>query len=61
MLITSVYLDVDNKWAGCDNGNCLRSHVNKTETQNAMAMITKAGVEARQLVIGISIMGEVSV
>ncbi|KAL7923815.1 hypothetical protein ACQKWADRAFT_325558 [Trichoderma austrokoningii] len=46
--------DVDNKWAipGCQGGNCLRSHVNKTETYNAMVMITKSGVEARKLVVG---------
>ncbi|RHZ55467.1 hypothetical protein CDV55_101207 [Aspergillus turcosus] len=51
--------DVDNKSAmpGCEAGNCLRSHVNKTETHDAMVMITKAGVEARQLVIGITSYG----
>ncbi|KAE8140449.1 hypothetical protein BDV38DRAFT_18327 [Aspergillus pseudotamarii] len=48
--------DVDSKSAmpGCDAGNCLRSHVNKTETHNSMVMITKAGVEARQVVIGVT-------
>ncbi|BAE60282.1 unnamed protein product [Aspergillus oryzae RIB40] len=48
--------DVDNKSSmpGCPAGNCLRSHINKTETHDAMVMITKAGVEARQLVIGIT-------
>ncbi|KAB8218928.1 hypothetical protein BDV33DRAFT_192403 [Aspergillus novoparasiticus] len=48
--------DVDNKSSmpGCQAGNCLRSHINKTETHDAMVMITKAGVEARQLVIGIT-------
>jgi chitinase len=52
-------IDVGNKAAipGCEAGNCLRSHINKTETHDAMAMITKAGVEARQLVIGISSYG----
>ncbi|EEP79268.1 conserved hypothetical protein [Uncinocarpus reesii 1704] len=51
--------DVDNKWAipGCETGNCLRSHINKTETHDAMAMVTKAGVEARQLVIGVTSYG----
>ncbi|KAE8385657.1 hypothetical protein BDV23DRAFT_190665 [Aspergillus alliaceus] len=51
--------DVDNKSAmpGCKAGNCLRSHINKTETHDAMVMITKAGVEARQLVIGITSYG----
>ncbi len=29
---------------GCDTGNCLRSQVNLTETTQALAMITKAGV-----------------
>ncbi|KAE8327990.1 hypothetical protein BDV39DRAFT_214550 [Aspergillus sergii] len=48
--------DVDNKSSmpGCQAGNCLRSHINKTETHDAMVMITKAGVEARQLIIGIT-------
>jgi chitinase len=51
--------DVDNKSAipGCPAGNCLRSHVNKTETHDAMVMITKAGVEAQQIVIGVSSYG----
>ncbi|KAF7157662.1 hypothetical protein CNMCM5623_002036 [Aspergillus felis] len=51
--------DVDNKSAipGCPAGNCLRSHVNITETHDAMVMITKAGVEARQIVIGVSSYG----
>ncbi|KAE8404906.1 hypothetical protein BDV37DRAFT_293585 [Aspergillus pseudonomiae] len=48
--------DVDSKSSmpGCEAGNCLRSHVNKTETHNSMVMITKAGVEARQVVIGVT-------
>ncbi|QGA13088.1 hypothetical protein EYB26_000733 [Talaromyces marneffei] len=51
--------DVDNKSAvpGCPSGNCLRSHVNKTETHDAMVMITKAGVEAQQIVVGVSSYG----
>ncbi|KAH3015121.1 hypothetical protein KXW60_007897 [Aspergillus fumigatus] len=51
--------DVDNQWAipGCPAGNCLRSHVNKTETHDALVMITKAGVEARQLVVGVTSYG----
>jgi chitinase len=59
VLITGVNADVDNKSAmpGCESGNCLRSHINKTETHDAMAMLTKAGVEARQVVIGISSYG----
>lgn len=51
--------DVDNQSAipGCPSGNCLRSHVNKTETHDAMVMITKAGVEAQQIVVGVSSYG----
>ncbi|KAK5993501.1 Killer toxin subunits alpha/beta [Cladobotryum mycophilum] len=51
--------DFNNKWAipSCAGGNCLRSHVNKTETHDAMVMITKAGVEARQIIIGVSSYG----
>ncbi|KAL5045986.1 hypothetical protein BDW71DRAFT_207965 [Aspergillus fruticulosus] len=39
---------------GCENGNCLRSHVNLTETNYALAMITKAGVPAKKVVPGIA-------
>ncbi|KAH8894660.1 glycoside hydrolase [Thozetella sp. PMI_491] len=48
--------DVDSKWSveGCETGNCVRSHINKTETKNAMVMITKAGVTANKIVIGVS-------
>ncbi|EAU33975.1 conserved hypothetical protein [Aspergillus terreus NIH2624] len=51
--------DFGNKNAspGCANGNCLRSHVNKTETHDALAMITKAGVPANQVVVGVSSYG----
>ena len=51
--------DVGNSAAipGCKTENCLRSHINKTETHEAMVMITKAGVEARQIVIGVSSYG----
>lgn len=51
--------DVGNKGAmvGCEAGNCLRSHINKTETHDAMSMVTKAGLETRQLVIGITSYG----
>ncbi|KAM0203337.1 hypothetical protein ACHAQI_010398 [Fusarium lateritium] len=42
---------------GCPNGNCLRSHVNKTETLDSLAMITKAGVDPAKVVIGISSYG----
>ncbi|RMJ17465.1 hypothetical protein CDV36_002850 [Fusarium kuroshium] len=42
---------------GCPKGNCLRSHVNKTETLDALAMITKAGVDPAKVIIGISSYG----
>ncbi|KAF4433816.1 hypothetical protein F53441_13735 [Fusarium austroafricanum] len=42
---------------GCPTGNCLRSHVNKTETLNSLAMITKAGVDPAKVVMGISSYG----
>lgn len=37
--------DYNNTWTspGCVAGNCLRSHVNETETKDALSMITKAG------------------
>lgn len=43
--------------SGCPTGNCLRSHVNKTETYNSLAMITKAGVPASKIVVGVSSYG----
>ncbi|KAJ4156030.1 hypothetical protein LMH87_001244 [Akanthomyces muscarius] len=51
--------DVGNKHAipGCEGGNCLRSHINKTETMDSLIMITKAGVEARKVVVGVSSYG----
>ncbi len=39
---------------GCKGGNCLRSHVNMTETMMALAMITKAGVPANKVVVGMA-------
>ncbi|KAH8803509.1 glycoside hydrolase family 18 protein [Xylogone sp. PMI_703] len=42
---------------GCANGNCLRSHVNLTETEYALAMITKAGVPANKVTVGVSSYG----
>lgn len=39
---------------GCANGNCLRSHVNMTETSYALSMITKAGVPASKVVVGMA-------
>ncbi|SPO00349.1 related to chitinase [Cephalotrichum gorgonifer] len=51
--------DVDNEYAqpGCKSGKCLRSHVNKTETETALSMVTKAGVPSTKLFIGISSFG----
>lgn len=51
--------DWDNSFVnpGCENGNCLRSHVNLTETEYALAMITKAGVPANKVVVGIASYG----
>ncbi|KAH9896206.1 hypothetical protein F4778DRAFT_793935 [Xylariomycetidae sp. FL2044] len=47
--------DVNNKFIspGCPEGNCLRSHVNSTITHNALSMITKAGVKANKVMVGI--------
>lgn len=42
---------------GCPDGNCLRSHVNSTETHTSLAMITKAGVKASKVVVGVSSYG----
>ncbi|KAK3942445.1 glycoside hydrolase superfamily [Diplogelasinospora grovesii] len=43
--------DYDNKFSapGCPSGNCIRSHVNISETTTALSMITKAGVNANKL------------
>ncbi|RDW58668.1 hypothetical protein BP6252_13144 [Coleophoma cylindrospora] len=51
--------DYENKYAaeGCPHGSCLRSHVNYTETINALSMITKAGVPAAKIVVGIGSYG----
>jgi GH18 family chitinase len=48
--------DYGNKWTspGCPNGNCLRSHVNLTETINSLSMITKAGVASTKVVVGVT-------
>jgi hypothetical protein len=48
--------DVGSKWAseGCELGNCLRSHVNLAETFTALALITKAGVLASKVMVGIT-------
>ncbi|KXX75401.1 Killer toxin subunits alpha/beta [Madurella mycetomatis] len=51
--------DYESIWAspGCDGGSCLRSHVNLTETLNALSMITKAGVPSNKILVGVSSYG----
>ncbi|KAK2771652.1 hypothetical protein FQN53_004945 [Emmonsiellopsis sp. PD_33] len=51
--------DYGNKWTspGCPTGNCLRSHVNETETKDALSMITKAGVPSNKVVVGVTSYG----
>ncbi|KAF2819903.1 putative glycosyl hydrolase, family 18 [Ophiobolus disseminans] len=51
--------DYGNKWTspGCPNGDCLRSHVNETETKDALSMITKAGAASNKVVVGVSSYG----
>jgi chitinase len=48
--------DFGSKWAspGCATGNCLRSHINKTETTLSLSMITKTGVSANKIMVGVS-------
>lgn len=51
--------DYNNKWTspGCPTGNCVRSHINITETISALSMITKAGVPSNKVVVGIASYG----
>ncbi|KFZ10472.1 hypothetical protein V501_05180 [Pseudogymnoascus sp. VKM F-4519 (FW-2642)] len=51
--------DYDNQWSspGCKTGNCLRSHVNETETKDALSMITKAGAPSNKVVVGVASYG----
>lgn len=51
--------DAGNKWSspGCPSGSCLRSHVNRTKTLNALTMITKAGVPSNKILVGVSSYG----
>ncbi|KAJ5185781.1 class V chitinase [Penicillium cf. griseofulvum] len=42
---------------GCNGSNCLRSHVNWTETTNSLSMITKAGVPNSKIVAGLASYG----
>ncbi|KAL4903811.1 hypothetical protein BDW74DRAFT_185906 [Aspergillus multicolor] len=51
--------DYGNAYAqdGCPSGNCLRSHVNLTETMYSLAMLTKAGAATKQIVVGVTSYG----
>lgn len=51
--------DYGNKWSspGCPSGNCLRSHINETETKDALSMITKAGAPSNKVVVGVASYG----
>ena len=51
--------DAGNKWTspGCPTGACLRSHVNETETKDALSMITKAGASTNKILVGVSSYG----
>lgn len=51
--------DAHNVWSqeGCVTGNCLRSHVNLTETRQALVMITKAGVPGEKVIVGVTSYG----
>ncbi|KAH7016502.1 uncharacterized protein B0I36DRAFT_397093 [Microdochium trichocladiopsis] len=51
--------DAGNKWSadGCPDGNCLRSHINMTETTQVLSMITKAGVSPSKIFVGESSYG----
>ncbi|KAK7753974.1 hypothetical protein SLS62_004073 [Diatrype stigma] len=51
--------DYGSEWAspGCPAGDCLRSHVNITETMLALSMVTKAGVPSSKIVVGLSSYG----
>ncbi|KFY72524.1 hypothetical protein V499_07337 [Pseudogymnoascus sp. VKM F-103] len=51
--------DAGNQWSspGCPSGNCLRSHINRTETLNSLSMITKAGVPSNKILVGVTSYG----
>lgn len=51
--------DFGSPWAssGCPQANCVRSHVNLTETIDGLSMITKAGVPAAKVVVGMASYG----
>lgn len=45
--------DGEHSQSGCANGDCLRSHVNYTETIDSLSMITRAGVPAAKVIVGV--------
>ncbi|KAJ5715533.1 glycoside hydrolase [Penicillium malachiteum] len=51
--------DKGNEWAedGCPAGDCLFSHINMTETEWALAMLTKSGIGTSQIMVGVSSYG----
>lgn len=51
--------DYGNQWAqeGCQAGDCLRSHINMTETMYTLAMITKAGAPTSKIAVAVSSYG----
>ncbi|KAJ6437482.1 killer toxin subunits alpha beta protein [Purpureocillium lavendulum] len=51
--------DYGNRWSteGCPAGDCLRHHLNQTEIEYSLAMVTKAGVPARKVIIGMALYG----
>ncbi|KAJ5667084.1 glycoside hydrolase [Penicillium longicatenatum] len=51
--------DEESTWAdnGCTAGDCLFSHVNMTETEWALAMLTKSGIATNQIMVGVASYG----
>ena len=51
--------DVGREWSmeGCKAGNCLRSHINSTQTFDSLVMMTKAGVPSHKVVVGVTSYG----
>lgn len=46
-----------NAYDACPSGRCIRSHVNLTETRNALSIVTKAGVPNNKIFVGESSYG----
>ncbi|KAJ8121377.1 hypothetical protein ONZ43_g2151 [Nemania bipapillata] len=46
-----------NAFDSCPSGKCIRSHVNLTETRNALSLVTKAGVPNNKIFVGESSYG----